>query len=71
MALTAVPFLIAYRRQLSWATRTAQRWLYGRELMEGELLQELGRSIRTVGCLEDLAERLPRQLEGDGGMADA
>ncbi len=62
MALSAVPFLAAYRRQLSWATRSVERWLYGRDQAEGELLQELGRSIRTVGCLEELARGVTEKV---------
>ncbi|MBC7231073.1 MAG: hypothetical protein H5T74_11875 [Actinobacteria bacterium] len=62
MALSAVPFLVSYRRQLSWATRAAERWLYGRDLAQGELLRELGRSIRTVGCLEELAQGVAERV---------
>ncbi len=68
MAFSAVPFLAAYRRQLSWATRSVERWLYGRDLAEGELLQELSRSIRTVGCLEELARGVAERVRFSMGL---
>lgn len=68
MALSAVPFLVAYHRQLSWATRFAERWLYGGDPAEEELLLELGRSMRTVGRLEELAMGVAERARSSLGV---
>jgi signal transduction histidine kinase len=56
--LTAIPFMLSYDHEVQWIRRSAVRYLYGREEEENRLLQELSVSIRTVGKLEDLAERV-------------
>jgi signal transduction histidine kinase len=54
--ITGIPFVLAYHIQVTWAKRLADRYLYGRELEEGRLLQELSHSIRTVRNLQELAD---------------
>lgn len=56
--LTAVPFMLAYDSEVKWIRSLAVRYLSGREEEESRLLEELSSSIRTVGNLMDLAERI-------------
>jgi signal transduction histidine kinase len=53
--VTGIPFMLAYNAEVSWTKRFVNRYIYGRELEESRLLQELGRSIRTVSNLNELA----------------
>jgi signal transduction histidine kinase len=60
--LTGIPFMIAYHAELEWARQLTGRYVYGREFEEGRLLQELGRSIRTVSNLDELAETVVHKV---------
>jgi signal transduction histidine kinase len=67
--LTGIPFMLAYNAELSWAKKAAERYLYGREVEESRLLLELGRSIRTVSNLGELAESVVGKVRDSMGLA--
>ena len=67
--LTGTPFMLVYHAQVTWVKRTTDRYLYGRELEEGRLLLELGRSIRTVSNLSELAESVVEKVRDSMGLS--
>lgn len=67
--ITAIPFVLAYHTQVAWAKRFADRYLYGRELEEGRLLQELSHSIRTVRNLQELADDVVTKVRDSMDLA--
>ncbi len=66
--LTGVPFMLAYQAEVAWVRKLADRYLYGREFEEGRLLEELGRSIRTVSNLEELAQSVVQEVRESMGL---
>jgi signal transduction histidine kinase len=67
--LTGIPFMVAYHAELEWARRLTGRYIYGREFEEARLLQELGRSIRTVSNLGELAKGVVDQVRTSMGLS--
>ena len=66
--LSGIPFLLVYNTEVSWVKKMANRYLYGRELEESRLLLELGRSIRTVSNLSELAESVVEKVRDSMGL---
>jgi signal transduction histidine kinase len=60
--------MLAYNAEVAWVRRFAARYLYGREFEEGRLLQELGRSIRTVSNLGELAKSVVEKVRDSMGL---
>ncbi|MDY6795657.1 MAG: histidine kinase N-terminal 7TM domain-containing protein [Actinomycetota bacterium] len=54
--LTGMPFIFGYHAEMTWMRRQVDRYIYGRELEECRLLQELDNSIKTVHGLREIAE---------------
>ena len=67
--LTGIPFMLAYQAEVAWVRKLASRYMYGREFEEGRLLQELGRSIRTVSNIDELSKRVVQQVRDSMGLS--
>ena len=67
--ITAIPFVLTYNDQVMRVRRVADRYLYGRELEEDRLLQELSHSIRTVRNLQELADDVVTKVRDSMDLA--